>query len=218
MAISRTHNSNARNLGIGFSLIRAAVPLQMRMQSSEAAASVLKSPPMCASSRGDSGSCGGALRGSLCFCAKNPHLLIEWLGAACAIFFADHTLDTDTRELRRGSEQISVQPLVFDLLIYLIENRDRVVTRENLLAGLWGGRTIADSTLATHSTRRGAPSAMGRGAEADPHRGAQGAALRRRGANCVRRRRAARSPRLRRGPPHCLIPAAPRSRCSPSTI
>jgi TolB-like protein/Tfp pilus assembly protein PilF len=64
--------------------------------------------------------------------------------------FADHTLDTDTRELFRGAETIAVQPLVFDLLVYLIENRHRVVTREDLLAALWDGRTVADSTLATH--------------------------------------------------------------------
>jgi hypothetical protein len=31
-------------------------------------------------------------------------------------FFADHTLDTDRRELRRGSEHIAVEPQVFDLL------------------------------------------------------------------------------------------------------
>jgi TolB-like protein/Tfp pilus assembly protein PilF len=64
--------------------------------------------------------------------------------------FADHTLDTDTRELRRNGEAIAVQPLVFDLLVHLIENRERVVTREDLLAALWDGRTVADSTLATH--------------------------------------------------------------------
>jgi TolB-like protein/Tfp pilus assembly protein PilF len=64
--------------------------------------------------------------------------------------FADHVLDTNTRELRRSRETIAVQPLVFDLLVYLIENRDRVVTREDLLGALWGGRTVADSTLATH--------------------------------------------------------------------
>jgi TolB-like protein/Tfp pilus assembly protein PilF len=64
--------------------------------------------------------------------------------------FADHTLDTETRELRRDAVPISVQPLVFDLLVHLLENRDRVVTREDLLAALWGGRTVADSTLATH--------------------------------------------------------------------
>jgi TolB-like protein/Tfp pilus assembly protein PilF len=64
--------------------------------------------------------------------------------------FADHTLDTDTRELRRGGVPIAVQPLVFDLLVHLVENRDRVVTKEDLFAALWGGRMVADSTLATH--------------------------------------------------------------------
>ena len=37
--------------------------------------------------------------------------------------FADHTLDTERRELYRGSEPIAVEPQVFDLLIYLLENR-----------------------------------------------------------------------------------------------
>src|SRR5213079_936252 len=64
--------------------------------------------------------------------------------------FSDHTLDTDTRELRRGETAIAVQPQVFDLLTYLLQNRERVVSKEDLLAALWGGRTIADSTLATH--------------------------------------------------------------------
>ena len=64
--------------------------------------------------------------------------------------FADHTLDTDTRELRRGGRPIAVQPQVFDLLVYLVENRDRVVSKDDLLGALWGGRALADSTLATH--------------------------------------------------------------------
>ena len=64
--------------------------------------------------------------------------------------FADHTLDTNTRELRRGDTQISVPPQVFDLLTYLVQNRERVVSKEDLLAALWGGRMVADSTLATH--------------------------------------------------------------------
>jgi TolB-like protein len=61
--------------------------------------------------------------------------------------FADHTLDTDKRELRRGSEPIAVEPQVFDLLIYLVENRDRVVSKDDLLASVWGGRIVSDSTL-----------------------------------------------------------------------
>jgi TolB-like protein len=64
--------------------------------------------------------------------------------------FSDHTLDTDTRELRRGDTAIAVPPQVFDLLTYLVQNRERVVSKEDLLAALWGGRTVADSTLATH--------------------------------------------------------------------
>jgi TolB-like protein/cytochrome c-type biogenesis protein CcmH/NrfG len=61
--------------------------------------------------------------------------------------FADHTLDTARRELRRGSEVIAVEPQVFDLLVYLAENPDRVVTKDDLIAAVWGGRIVSDSTL-----------------------------------------------------------------------
>ncbi len=61
--------------------------------------------------------------------------------------FADHTLDTDRRELRRGSESIAVEPQVFDLLVYLVQNRDRVVSKDDLIASVWGGRIVSDSTL-----------------------------------------------------------------------
>ena len=65
-------------------------------------------------------------------------------------FFSDHMLDTDTRELRRGDVAISVQPQVFDLIAFLVQNRERVIGKEELFAALWGGRRLADSTLATH--------------------------------------------------------------------
>ena len=61
--------------------------------------------------------------------------------------FANHTLDTDRRELRRGSEAIAVEPQVFDLLVYLVQNRDRVVSKDDLIASIWGGRIVSDSTL-----------------------------------------------------------------------
>ncbi|MGC1092318.1 MAG: winged helix-turn-helix domain-containing tetratricopeptide repeat protein [Pseudolabrys sp.] len=61
--------------------------------------------------------------------------------------FGDHTLDDDRRELLRGSEPIAVEPQVFDLLIYLVQNRDRVVSKDDLIASIWGGRAVSDSTL-----------------------------------------------------------------------
>ena len=58
--------------------------------------------------------------------------------------FGDHTLDDDRRELRRGAEPIAVEPQVFDLLIYLVQNRDRVVSKDDLIASVWGGRIVSD--------------------------------------------------------------------------
>jgi len=61
--------------------------------------------------------------------------------------FSDHTLDTDRRELSRGSETIAVEPQVFDLLVYLVQNRDRVVSKDDVIASVWNGRIVSDSTL-----------------------------------------------------------------------
>ena len=61
--------------------------------------------------------------------------------------FENYTLDTDRRELRRGSDLIGVEPQVFDLLEYLIRNGDRVVSREDLLASIWGGRIVSELAL-----------------------------------------------------------------------
>jgi TolB-like protein len=61
--------------------------------------------------------------------------------------FSDHTLDTDRRELRCGAERVAVEPQVFDLLVYLVQNRDRVVSKDDLIASVWGGRSVSDSTL-----------------------------------------------------------------------
>jgi TolB-like protein len=61
--------------------------------------------------------------------------------------FADHTLDTARRELRRGAEPIAVEPQVFDLLTYLVQNRDRVVSKDDLIESVWSGRIVSDSAL-----------------------------------------------------------------------
>ena len=63
--------------------------------------------------------------------------------------FEAYVLDTDRRELRRGSALLSMQPQVFDLLEFLVCNRDRLVSRDDLLASVWGGRIVSESTLAS---------------------------------------------------------------------
>ena len=68
-------------------------------------------------------------------------------GSNVQFVFADHTLDIERRELRRGSEPIAVEPQVLDLLIYVVQNRNRVVTKDDLIASIWGGRIVSDATL-----------------------------------------------------------------------
>lgn len=61
--------------------------------------------------------------------------------------FGQHALDTDSLELKVGGDALTAEPQVFHLLQYLIENRDRVVTRDNITEAVWGGRIVSDSAL-----------------------------------------------------------------------
>ena len=61
--------------------------------------------------------------------------------------FDDHVLDVDRRELRRAGEPIAIEPQVFDLLVHLVRNRDRVVSKDDLIAAIWHGRIVSESTL-----------------------------------------------------------------------
>ena len=63
--------------------------------------------------------------------------------------FEDFALDTDRRELRRGFDAIPLAPQVFDLLAHLIRNRERVVSKDDLVATIWNGRAISNSALTT---------------------------------------------------------------------
>ncbi len=63
--------------------------------------------------------------------------------------FEDFVLDPDRRELRRRDAVIAIQPRVFDLLEYLIANRDRVVSKDDILKAVWGGRIVSESALTT---------------------------------------------------------------------
>lgn len=64
--------------------------------------------------------------------------------------FGGYVLDPDRRELTRGSEIVVVAPQVFDLLVYLVQNREHVVSKEALLDVVWGGRIVSESTLTSH--------------------------------------------------------------------
>ncbi len=58
--------------------------------------------------------------------------------------FAQHSLDIDRRELWRRGERIAIEPQVFDLLVFLVRNRERVLSRDDLIAEVWGGRIVSE--------------------------------------------------------------------------
>jgi adenylate cyclase len=78
--------------------------------------------------------------------------------------FEDFSLDTERRELRRGDAPVAVEPKVFDLLSYVVENRQRVVSRDDLVTNVWDGRIVSESALAR--CINGARSAIGDSGEA----------------------------------------------------
>jgi TolB-like protein len=63
--------------------------------------------------------------------------------------FEEYAFDTDRRELHRGADVVSVTPQVFDLLDYLIRNRERVVSKDDLINAIWNGRIVSDAALTT---------------------------------------------------------------------
>jgi len=63
--------------------------------------------------------------------------------------FENYALDTDLRELHRGSDLVAIAPKVFDLLEFLIRNRERVVSKNDLVNAIWNGRIVSDTALAT---------------------------------------------------------------------
>lgn len=63
--------------------------------------------------------------------------------------FDNHELESELRELSRDGVAIPMQPQVFDLLLFLIEQRDRVVSKDDLVARVWENRPISDSALSS---------------------------------------------------------------------
>src|SRR5262249_14497897 len=69
--------------------------------------------------------------------------------------FEECSLDTERHELRRHGAIVAIAPQVFDLLSYLLGNRERIVTRDELFNAIWGSRIVSESVLATriHAVR-----------------------------------------------------------------
>ena len=63
--------------------------------------------------------------------------------------FDDGVLDTTRYELLRGGELVHVEPQVFDVLAHLIEHRDRVVAKAELLDVVWGHQFVSEAALTT---------------------------------------------------------------------
>ncbi|MEN3349533.1 MAG: hypothetical protein V7632_3168 [Bradyrhizobium sp.] len=122
--------------------------------------------------------------------------------------FNDFSLDPERRELRRGDALVAVEPQVFDLLEFLIRVRDRVVSRDEVLAAVWHGRIVSAATLS--SRINAARSAIGDNGEEQrlirtlPRKGLRfvGEVT----ADAAPDRPATESPRLSEGPSIAVLP------------
>ena len=85
----------------------------------------------------------------MCYVAKTGRVRALGSGRKLLYVFEGYALDTDRREIRRTEVVIAVEPQVFDLLEYLIRERHRVVSKDDLLATVWNGRIVSESTLAS---------------------------------------------------------------------
>jgi TolB-like protein len=66
--------------------------------------------------------------------------------------FESCVVDEDRCELRRAGKRVSLEPQVLGILIYLLKNRARVVSRDDLFASVWNGRVVSDSALSSRIT------------------------------------------------------------------
>lgn len=64
--------------------------------------------------------------------------------------FGDYVLDPERRELTARGQTVAIGPKVFDLLLHLVANRDRVTGKDELLQAVWAGRIVSESTITSH--------------------------------------------------------------------
>lgn len=65
------------------------------------------------------------------------------------VLVLDNSIELDERlfELRRDGASVSLEPQAFDVLLYLVRNRDRVVAKEELMDEVWGGRFVSEAAV-----------------------------------------------------------------------
>jgi adenylate cyclase len=63
--------------------------------------------------------------------------------------FSDFEVDIARRELRRAGAIVHTEPQVFDLLVHLIQNRDRIVRKNELIDVIWRGRIVSETALSS---------------------------------------------------------------------
>jgi DNA-binding winged helix-turn-helix (wHTH) protein len=61
--------------------------------------------------------------------------------------FDGYVLDPVRRELWRGTQPVAIEPQVFDLLLYLVQNPNRIISQNELLQAVWQGRIVSDSAI-----------------------------------------------------------------------
>ncbi len=74
---------------------------------------------------------------------------LESVPGSNVIRFGDFEIDASLYELRQSGRTVAVEPQVFDLLAYLAKNADRIVTKEEIFAEIWGNRVVSDSALSS---------------------------------------------------------------------
>src|ERR1700750_105570 len=73
--------------------------------------------------------------------------------------FAEFEIDLSQQELRRSGEAVHIEPQVFDLIVHLVRNHDRIVSKDELIETIWNGRIISEAALS--SRINGARRALG---------------------------------------------------------
>ena len=63
--------------------------------------------------------------------------------------FAEFEIDLSQQELRRLGEPVHIEPQVFDLIVHLVRNNDRIVSKDELFETIWNGRIVSEATLSS---------------------------------------------------------------------